>query len=150
MEIVVKRKFRAEEYTIGDLFIDGEWFCNTLEDKDRGLTSDMSLQKISTIKVKGKTCIPTGTYKITLNVVSPGYGGKKPYKTVCGGKIPRILDVPGFDGVLIHIGNFAKDTEGCLLLGFNTVKGAVTKSTETWTQFYEKIKNETNITITYC
>jgi len=148
MEIVVKRKFRAKEYTIGDLFIDGEWFCNTLEDKDRGLTSDMSLQEISTIKVKSETCIPTGTYKITLNVVSPGHGGKEPYKTVCGGKIPRILDVPGFDGVLIHVGNFTKDTEGCLLLGFNKVKGQVVDSRVTWIKFYEKIKGQKDLTIT--
>ena len=147
MKIEVKRIARQPGYTIGNLFIDGVKFCDTLEDTDRGLTSTMSRQEIATIKIKGETAIPIGTYKITLDVVSPKYGEREPYKSMCGGKVPRLLDVPGYDGVLIHIGNYPKDTEGCLLVGRNTVKGAVMDSTNTWRAFYEKIKGQKDLTV---
>ena len=70
MELRLKRNHKLNDYTIGDLYIDNIFYCNTLEDTDRGLTSSMTKQEIDTIKIKGKTAIPTGKYKITLDIIS--------------------------------------------------------------------------------
>lgn len=131
MEIKVRRIAKRQGYTIGRLYIDGRYFCDTLEDADRGLGSDMPLERISRLKVYGQTAIPTGRYAVTLGVVSPRFKDRawaKPY----GGKVPRLLNVPGFDGVLIHPGNDASDTSGCILVGRNAVVGKVADSTETF------------------
>jgi hypothetical protein len=122
MEIIrlaVKRRFRSAGYTIGTLYVDGVKFCDTLEDTDRGLKQDTPLDEIKAIKVKGQTAIPTGTYAMTINV-SPKFNRL----------LPRLLDVPGFDGILIHRGNTADDTMGCILVGENKVKGKVINSTK--------------------
>ncbi|NDV63908.1 DUF5675 family protein [Bacteroides sp. 224] len=148
MKLLLKRIARTDGYTIGKLYIDGVYFCDTLEDKDRGLTQNMSLAEIAQKKIKRETAIPAGTYKITLEVVSPKYSTRDAYK-FCGGKLPRLLNVPGYDGILIHIGNYPKDTEGCLLVGANNVKGAVMNSTATFKKLYETLlKDRYNLTIT--
>lgn len=131
MEIKVTRIAKRQGYTIGKLSVDGQYFCDTLEDADRGLRQDMPSEKIKKLKVYGHTAIPTGRYAVTLDVVSPKFKDRawaKPY----GGKVPRLLNVPGFDGVLIHPGNDASDTSGCILVGRNTVVGKVTDSTATF------------------
>lgn len=155
MKLKVHRRYKGPLYTIGSLYIDGVYFCDTLEDIDRGLTKDMPLATIKRIKVKGSTCIPYGTYKITLNVVSPKYSNYKkyPFAYAVKAKIPRLLDVPGFDGVLIHPGNTQNDTDGCLLVGENKVKGSVINSINTWKALYNKLsaadKRKESITIEY-
>ena len=106
MNIQLKRRYLGEGYTIGSLSIDGQYFCDTLEDVVRQ------------VKVYGKTAIPYGRYNIILNV-SPRFGRI----------LPRLIDVPQFDGVLIHRGNTAEDTAGCILVGENKVKGKVINST---------------------
>lgn len=131
MELKVKRKAFEKDYTIGDLFVDGKFVSNTLEDTDRGLTQDMPLEEIKAKKVYGKTAIPKGTYEVDMNTVSPKFKDRswaKPY----GGKIPRLVNVPGFDGVLCHPGNTSESTSGCLLVGKNSIKGMVTDSTRTF------------------
>ena len=131
MEIKVRRIARRQGYTIGRLYVDGQYFCDTLEDADRGLRQDMPSEKIKKLKVYCQTAIPTGRYPVTLGVVSPRFKDRawaRPY----GGKVPRLLNVPGFDGVLIHVGNDASDTSGCILVGRNTVVGKVTDSTATF------------------
>lgn len=141
MELKVKRKAKRETYVIGDLSIDEVFFSNTLEDTDRGLTSDMSDEQIKEIKQKGITAIPTGRYKVVMNVQSPKFSKYKQYE-FCKGYLPRLVDVPGYEGVLIHIGNYPKDTDGCILVGKNTVKGAVMNSTATFKKLYDILKNE--------
>lgn len=151
MKLELKRIAKKDKYTIGHLYIDGKFFCDTLEDPDRGLTSTMSLTEIKSKKIKGDTAIPTGTYKITLDVVSPKYSNfsKYPYVKFCGGKMPRLLNIPGYEGVLIHAGNTQKDTEGCLLVGENKVVGKVINSQATWKKLYEVIqKDKGNLSIT--
>ena len=148
MELIVDRKWKKQSYTISNLTIDGKWFCNVLEDADRGLDSSMSIAKIRELKKPSITAIPRGTYEITLDVISPKYGNREPYKSTCNGRVPRLLNVPGYMGVLIHIGNTPADTEGCILLGFNKVKGQVVDSRVTWIKFYEKIKGQKDLTIT--
>lgn len=140
MELKVKRKAKRETYVIGDLSIDEVFFSNTLEDTDRGLTSDMSDEEIKEIKQKGITAIPTGRYKVVMNVQSPKFSKYKQYE-FCKGYLPRLVDVPGYEGVLIHIGNYPKDTDGCILVGKNTVKGAVMESTATFKKLYDILKN---------
>ena len=131
MELKVKRKAFEKDYTIGDLYIDGKFFSNTIEDCDRGLTQDMPLEEIKAKKVYGKTAIPTGTYEIDMNTISPKFKDRswaKPY----GGKLPRLIGVKGFEGVLLHVGNTASNSSGCLLVGKNSIKGMITDSTRTF------------------
>ena len=147
MKLTVKRIAKKPTYTIGKLYIDGVYFCDTVEDTDRGLFQGQSLDLIKKIKISNKTAIPTGTYKLTLNVVSPKYSKKAIYQEICKGRVPRLLDVPGYDGVLIHIGNSADDSSGCILVGQNKVVGKVINSTETFRKLYNKIKGQKDLTI---
>lgn len=110
MELLVKRTYKGETYTIGKLYVDGTYFCDTLEDKVRNLPTEH--------KVAGATAIPAGRYDVTVNR-SPRFGRD----------LPRLLNVPYFDGVLIHRGNTDADTAGCILVGENKVKGRVINST---------------------
>lgn len=136
MELTLKRIAKRDTYTIGKLYVDGEYFCDTLEDKDRGLTSDMSLVEIKKIKIKSKTAIPTGRYRVTMNMSTR-------FKKI----MPQILNVPGFDGIRIHSGNTSADTEGCVLLGQNKVVGKVINSRTYTNKLYQiisdKVKKET-------
>lgn len=123
MEITVDRKWKKQKYTISNLIIDGKVFSQVLEDTDRGLDSSMSLTKILELKKPSITAISRGTYEVTLDVYSPKFGSKSFYKEVCNGKLLRLLNIKGFEGVLIHCGNTDKDSDGCLLVGQNKVKG---------------------------
>ena len=103
MELTLKRIALKEEYTIGKLYVNGVYECDTLEDKVRDLTKEK--------KVYGKTAIPSGRYEVTLGIQSPRFRTKTAYQ-FCAGYLPRLLNVPNFDGVLIHIGNKPQDSEG--------------------------------------
>lgn len=147
MEILVKRIAKKSKYTIGKMYIDGQYICDTLEDADRGLNQNMSLKEINNKKVYGETAIPTGTYKVDMNTVSPKFKSRiwaKPY----GGKLPRLVSVPGYDGVLIHPGNKAEDTLGCILVGENKAIGQVLNSQTTFKRVMSILTEGTNITIT--
>ena len=144
MELTVERKYKKQSYTIGNLYVDGKFFSNTLEDTDRGLKDSMTLGEILEQKKPSKTAIPSGTYSVTLDVVSPRFGSKPFYKEVCNGKLPRLLNVKGFDGVLIHAGNTAEDSTGCLLVGQNKVKGQVINSQATFRELYKLLKDRHN------
>lgn len=140
MKLLVERLWKKEDYTIGKLYVDGEFFCNTLEDKDRGLKSTMALAEITKLKKASVTAIPTGTYNVRMDIISPKYSSKEWYIKNCNGaKMPRLMEVPGYAGILIHPGNTAKETLGCLLVGKNDVKGMVTKSKEYFLQLYKKM-----------
>ena len=117
MKIQVKRSYFATTYTIGTMYIDGERFCDTLEDKNRDENHNGHFDG-DEVKVKHETAIPFGTYKVVVTK-SPRFGRD----------LPRLLDVPSFDGVLIHRGNTHEDTSGCILVGENKVKGKVINST---------------------
>lgn len=135
MELRLRRIACKPTYTIGRLYVDGEYFCDTVEDKDRGLADSMSVEDIKSLKVKSETAIPTGTYGITMNVQSPRFKNKAKY-AFCKGYLPRLLTVKGYEGVLIHIGNTALDSAGCILVGQNKVVGQVINSTETFRKLY--------------
>lgn len=139
MEIVVDRKWKRDTYTIGNMYINGKFFSNTLEDKDRGLKDSMTPQEISNLKVYGQTAIPTGTYEIKMtysNKFATRVWGKK-YK----GYVPQLMNVKGYSGVRIHPMNTAADTYGCLGVGKNSAKGMITNST---TYYYKLIDDYIN------
>ncbi len=139
MDLLLRRIARRETYTIGKLYIDGVYFCDTIEDKDRGLRQELPASVNAAKKRKGVTAIPTGRYQVILNIKSPKFSKKKAYE-FCDGYLPRLLNVPAFDGILIHIGNKAEDSEGCILVGKNTVVGMVTESTVTFKKLYARLK----------
>lgn len=115
MKLELKRTYFGEDYTIGKLYINDEYFCDTLEDKVRP----------DGVKVYGETAIPAGKYKVIMNMSNR-------FKKI----MPLLLNVPNFEGIRIHSGNTDVDTHGCLLLGKNTIKGKVIDSKNTCTRFY--------------
>lgn len=132
MQLKLNRTYKGQNYTIGKLYIDGEYFCDTIEDTVRVLNDIGD-------KIPSKTAIPYGTYKITLNIVSPKYSQRKGYDW-CGGRLPRLLNVPFFEGILIHAGNTAEDSAGCILVGENKEKGKVLNSMATLKRLYKRLK----------
>lgn len=139
MELLLKRIFRGDKYTIGHLYINGEYFSDTLEDVDRELTNDMSEEEIKKIKVYGKTAVPTGRYKVEVT-----------YSPKFKRHLPLLISVKGFTGIRIHSGNSHEDTLGCLLVGFNKVKGQVINSRVTSDKLTALLRNceeEIHITI---
>ena len=99
------------------MLINGEYFCDTLEDKDRGLTQSMSLAQIQKLKVYGKTAIPTGEYSVKMTL-SPRFNRV----------LPLVENVKGFDGIRIHNGQNADHSLGCILVGRNKIKGGLIDS----------------------
>lgn len=136
LNLTLDRIYKGDTYTIGKLYIDDDFFCHTLEDKDRNLTFNMSPEEIKKKKVYGETAIPTGKYRITMKEISPKFSQKPTYKFT-GGFMPRLLNVPGFSGILIHGGNSALDSYGCPLVGKNTIKGGLTESLNTFKKLFE-------------
>jgi len=132
MKLKLKRRYFNEKYTIGTLYINDVYFCETLEDKVRDLKKER--------KIYGHTAIPYGTYKVILDY-SPHFKRK----------LPHLLNVPFFSGIRIHRGNFPKDTLGCVLLGENKKKGMVLNSTvyeiDLTKAITEAIKNKEDISI---
>lgn len=143
MELRIDRRYKKGSYTISNLTVNDFWVCNIIEDRDRGLHKGMSLSQIRSLKVKSQTAIPSGRYRVTMKVVSPKFSQKKYYMDFCKGRLPRVLDVPGFDGILIHAGNLNTDlatagmSAGCLLTGINTVVGALTKTKANFEKLYK-------------
>lgn len=142
MEIRLKRIARKDGYTIGQMSLNGDYFCDTLEDTDRGLNSAMSVDEILSKKRKGITAIPTGEYDVILTF-SPRF------KRV----LPLLLNVPGYQYIRVHNGNRPDSTEGCLLVGENKAKGQVLNSRATLEKLMsvllecEKKKEKVTITI---
>lgn len=129
MKLTLKRIFKGDWYTIGKLYINGVYFCDTLEDTVRILNSKED-------KVAGSTAIPEGTYKVILS-----------YSPKFKRELPLLLDVPFFTGIRIHKGNDNNDSSGCILLGENKVKGKVLNSSKYEEEIVQLMRNENEITI---
>lgn len=114
MKLTLKRIALKPDYTIGKLYIDGKYFCNTLEDRVRKLPAEK--------KIPGRTAIPAGTYRVSVT-----------YSPKFGRDLPLVENVPYFTGIRIHRGNTAADTSGCILVGENKAVGKLLNST-----LYEK------------
>lgn len=117
MELLLKRIALRDSYTIGKLYINGVYFCDTVEDKVRDLNKDGDLEDEGESKVYAETAIPYGIYKVIVNE-SPKF------KRL----LPRLLNVKHFDGILMHRGSSAKSSAGCIIVGKNTIVGKVTDS----------------------
>lgn len=104
--LTLKRDTYTNKATIGKLYINDVFLCDTLEDVCRDINRDGDLDDAGETKVYGETAIPSGIYKITLEM-SPRF--KK--------LLPLLHDIKNYSGVLIHMGNWAKDTRGCILVG---------------------------------
>lgn len=142
MKITVNRIFKGPSYTIGKLYIDGEFFCDTIEDVVRSLPAVCpNTPKDRACKCAGKvyarTAIPAGTYKVTMEY-SPRFKRTLPY----------LHNVPHFLGILIHSGNTDADSAGCIIVGRNTVKGKVLESRVTLDALIKRIKGQKGVTIT--
>lgn len=128
MKLTLKRIALRPTYTIGKLYIDDVYFCDTIEDTVRELNKNGKFDN-GEKKIHSKTAIPYGTYEIKWTY-SPRF---KKYT-------PQLMNVPSFEGIRIHAGNTSADTEGCLILGKNKQVGKVLNSRDTINKFYPIIK----------
>lgn len=127
MKLELKRLYFKDTYTIGKLYVDGDYFSDVLEDKHRPDGE----------KVYGETCIPEGRYDVITN-----------YSTRFKKVMPLLLNVPNFDGIRIHSGNTSVDTSGCILVGYNKIKGMVVNSRLCYDNLMSILEEETHISIT--
>ena len=118
MKIKVDRIYKGESYTIGRMYLNGEYFCDTLEDA------------IRPVKIPNETAIPAGTYKVEVTY-SPRFKRN----------LPLLVDVPNYTGIRIHEGSNKDHTSGCILVGFNTSKGILSDSRKISDQLTEKLKS---------
>ena len=125
----LKRLYFNEEYTLGKLYLNGQFICDILEDKDRDTNTSGKFDN-GEVKVAGKTAIPYGKYEVILT-------NSPRFKRV----LPELLNVPHFTGIRIHAGNTADDSEGCLLPGLNKDKGKVLESKVYESKIIELIRN---------
>lgn len=116
MQITIVRKEFTDTYTIGELYLNGVFFCYTMEDKDRGITEDDSITDIKKVKIVKRTAIPYGDYRIMLS-----------YSVKLKRFLPLILDVPGFRGIRIHKGSTEEWSSGCVLVGMEKLSGKLNK-----------------------
>ena len=126
MKLEVKRHFKGPQYTIGRMYADGVYLCDTLEDTVRPDGQ----------KIAGQTAIPAGTYPVRITY-SPRF--KK--------MLPMLDNVPNFTGVRIHTGNTAEDTEGCIRVGYNRVKGRVCDSRAAFRRLFALLEKQPQIEI---
>jgi hypothetical protein len=118
MKLKLERLYLKDTYTIGKLYIDGKYFCDTVEDKVRDLNKDGDLNDLGETKVYGETAIPYGTYEVEVT-----------YSPKFKRELPLIKNVPHFEGIRIHKGNYATNSSGCIITGENKIKGGVINST---------------------
>ena len=122
MELTVTRLYKKNDYTIGQLKVDGYKFCDTLEDRVR----DLKREK----KVYGETAIPEGRYRVIMTF-SPKFKRQ----------MPLLCAVPYFEAIRIHAGNRATDSAGCILVGENKIKGGLINS-RMWSDKLNELINE--------
>ena len=125
MQITVKRLYKTDTSTIGELLIDGVFECFTLEDIERP------------VKIKAETAIPKGTYKVIINESNR-------FKRL----MPLLLNVPNFEGVRIHSGNTNHDTEGCILVGQTRNKNYIGQSRKAYEKLFKKMQAAKEISLT--
>ena len=128
MELLLERKWLKDKYTIGNLYVDGVFFCNILEDKVIDLNKNGTFD-CGEFKIKGHSAIPYGTYEIDIT-----------YSPKFKRELPILLNVPHFEGIRIHRGNTPSDTEGCLIPGENKEVGKVLNSTKYEVELIKKLK----------
>lgn len=137
MELKLFRDLRNENYSLGKLSINGQFFCYTVEDAVRDLNNDGDLKDAGEAKVYGKTAIPAGRYKVIVNMSNR-----------FGKLMPLLLNVDGFEGIRIHSGNTELDSLGCIIVGTVRTPNGVGLSRQCFTKLMEKLKDQKEIYIT--
>lgn len=134
MKLRLERTALKSTYTIGHLYYIAEsgskvYICDVVEDKVRDVNKNGKFDN-GEVKIKNQTAIPYGTYNVTLHVRSPKFSNftKYPWAKKYNGYLPRLLNVPHFEGILIHCGSSAASSAGCLIVGYNKVVGKVVDS----------------------
>ena len=135
MKLLLTRIFFLPDRTIGRLFIDDIYFCDTLEDKNRDINHNGKFDNKES-KVYGETCIPFGEYEVKVT-----------YSPKFKRELPILLDVPNFEGIRIHRGNYIKDTLGCILVGDINKDNNLINSTKTENNLVSILKKEKEITL---
>lgn len=128
LKLLIDRAWKKPGYTISRFFVQGERWCEAIEDTDRGLNDSMTTEEIKAKKIYGKTAIPTGKYVVTMT-----YSPK--FRKV----LPLVNDVKCFSGIRIHPLNTAEQSLGCIGVGKNTKVGMVTNSTFWTNKLIDKI-----------
>lgn len=128
MNLTLKRLNLTPNYTEGELYVNGVYFCKTLEDTNRDLNKNGQFDN-NEKKVYGETCIPYGKYKVILS-----------YSPKFKRELPEILEVPDFQGIRIHRGNKISDTLGCILCGEKVKNGYLSNSTPYEIKLVELLK----------
>lgn len=126
MKLLLKRDIKTKDFTLGTLYIDDVEFCKTVEDVIR----------MPNEKIFGKTAIPTGEYKVIIN-----------YSNHFKKELPLLIDVKGFEGIRIHSGNTAEDTNGCIIIGKKRTLNGVLMSRIAMTELMLIIKEQKDLTI---
>lgn len=132
MELLLERKYPKSNYTIGNLFLNGKFYCNILEDTVRDINKNGTFD-CGEFKISGHTAIPYGEYEVKVT-----------YSPKFRRELPLLLNVKHFEGIRIHRGNTEKDSSGCLLPGENTKKGMVLNSTKYELELTKLIKDCNN------
>ena len=132
MKLELKRIALKPNYTIGKLFINGTYYCDTIEDKVIDLNKNGKFDD-GLNKVMHQTAIPYGTFKVVVN-----------YSPKFKRELPRLLDVPYFEGILIHNGSDQNSSSGCIIVGENKTVGKVTNSTFYMNNLTARIKDAQN------
>ena len=130
MNLTLKRLNLTPNYTEGELYVNGVYFCKTLEDTNRDLNKNGQFDN-NEKKVYGETCIPYGKYKVIVS-----------YSPKFKRELPEILGVNSFSGIRVHRGNTIKDTLGCILCGERVVDGYLYNSTPYELELTSKLKQE--------
>jgi len=150
MKLILKRTALKSTYTIGHLYYVDEkgnevFICDTIEDKVRDLNKNGKFDN-GEKKIMHQTAIPYGTFNVTLDRVSPKFSQKEWYRqNANGGRVPRLLDVPHFEGILMHCGKDENSSSGCIIVGYNKVVGKVIDSQSAFLKLYallSKYKHE--------
>jgi hypothetical protein len=117
MELSLKRLYKTEKSTVGELKINNIFECYTLEDVERD------------VKIFGETAIPKGRYEVIIS-------WSNRFKQF----MPLLLNVPNFEGIRIHTGNTAKNTLGCILVGKTRSENQIGNSRIAYSNLFEKLK----------
>lgn len=142
MNLTLERAYKGDKYTIGHLYANGVFVCDTIEDVYRGTNDEMKFIKTEEQtgywedkdgnkieKVYGKTAIPSGTYEVVIT-----------YSNRFKKRLPILKNVKGFEGIRIHSGNTEEDSLGCIVVGENKEKGKVLNSRATLTKLMAKLE----------
>lgn len=137
-EVHQHRVANNDRYCISRLFVNDEptRFCDAIEDTVRDTNHNGRFDGEEQ-KIAARTAIPCGRYYVTFEPTTCGIGQRAK-----GGKIPLLHDVPSFASIRMHSGNDESHSAGCVILGYNTAKGKVTRSIEACLAFYERMRYE--------